>query len=469
MKRASLSVPLLCALLSLGAALPQATAQRAQAGPFLDGRWEGWVDFGEGREGLVLRLFSADPELGLPAGGLVDLPARKLFGYPMETLERGPEGLYFSFLGGAPLGGGFELRGSPEELASGESFALSGVARVIPAEGEEGGLPAEAPFFLVYGGALDCFVDTGRGYLPGSLLLPEGDDGEPFPLVLLLSGASADRDGNNYSVPGRSDALADLAEALQRRGLASLRYDRRGTGQAYRLAEREEELRFADHVEDARAALAWLAADPRFSGITILGYGEGALVGSASIAGDALGEAIDRVDGLAALCASGKTDLEMVEEALSSTPEELKPEAEAIMAALRAGDAYPEPSPYFADFFRPSRQPYLSSLFSFDIREAFASAPLRTLVIAGEKDLQVPQSEVELLASAAPEVDYRLIPGMGHALKWVGDDEEANYDSFTEPALSLAEDLVDLVAAFARGEALPGEDPRPPLRASPAD
>ena len=326
---------------------------------------------------------------------------------------------------------------------------------------------------------LNFRIDTGRGRLPGSLLCPDGEEGDTWPIALILSGANADRDGNNYSVPGRSDALAELAVGLKARGIASLRFDKRGTGEAYPLVPKEDDLRFDDHVEDARAAIAALSGDPRFSSVTVVGYGEGALVGAAALGMAKAGAetAIGAV-GLAALCASGKTELETVQDALSSTPEEKRAEAEAIMNALKDGGSYPNPSPYFADFFRPSAQPYLASLFKYDIRAAFASAligaslPCAAVVIAGGSDLQVKPEESELLASARLGAAYRVIPGMGHALKDVGDDEEANYSSFTDPTLRLSRGLVDLLEAFIKGNRLPGSDPRGGLirtDAAPAD
>jgi fermentation-respiration switch protein FrsA (DUF1100 family) len=453
--------------LALGLILASALSPLvAQGGVFLDGRWEGSVDLGEGAEPLVLRLFPADPDAGAAAGGLVDLPTRRLFGYPMEWVERGADGLYFTFLGGAPFDGVFELIGTADPVGVGESFAVSGVARTRPAAATEAAAdPATGgPFRLEYSGidsrgegfGARYLVDSGKGTLPGSLLLPDGEPGDAPPVVLLLSGAAADRDGNNHSVPGRSDALAQLAFALRARGVASLRFDRRGTGEAYRLAAREEDLRFDDHVGDARAAIAKLAADPRFSGVTVVGQGEGALVGAAALAGQPPG----LVSGIAALCAPGHTELETVKDSLSRIPQALKPEADAIMAALESGGVYPDPSPFFADYFRPDAQPYLASLFRFRTRELFAAAPCPVLVVAGGSDLQVPAAETELLASARPDAAYRVVAGMSHALKSVGVDEEANYASFTDPSLPLAEGLADLVAAFAKSEALPDGGPR---------
>jgi dienelactone hydrolase len=469
------------ALTAIAAALAQSgdsspIGAASPKGLFLDGRWEGSVDLGEGPEPIVLRLFPADPQAGKAAAGLLDLPARKLFGCPMDTLERDSGGIAFSLRGGAPLGGLFELETSPSSPASGGPFLASGTARRLPDWGGEGeGAPAEGPFFLAYSGLAsrgpeygeEYVIDTGRGLLPGSLLVPEGE-GAP-PIVLILSGAAEDRDGDNYSVPGRSDALAELAIALRDRGLASLRFDKRGTGGAYRFASREEDLLFDYHVADARAAISSLAASRRFSRIVVLGYGEGALVGAAALGSPeprSGGETSELVAGLAALCASGKTEIETVVEALSSTPEENKPEAEAIMSALESGGTYADPSPYFADFFRPSAQPYLASLFRFDIRAAFEAArlgaelPSPVLVIAGARDLQVPAGESELLASARHDAAYRVLSGMSHALKEAGEDEEANYASFTDPSLPLAGGLADLVEAFVNGKALPGVDPR---------
>jgi uncharacterized protein len=498
---------IISALLLLLSALP-CLAQ--DEGPFQDGRWGGAVDFGaapgsgpsspgtvgEGPEVLVLRLFPADPETGASAGGLVDLPSRGILGFPLGFLERKPWGLSFSLRGageggasqsgpqsGALFDGLIELRLPPPTEDADESRTLAGTALLLSAEGEGGRrLIAQGSFTLVFTkGASrglefgsDYKVATGRGVLPGSLLVPELGLRASVPLVLLLSGADADRDGNNYSVPGRSDSLAALAMALRELGIASLRFDKRGTGEAYALVRREEELRFDDHVDDARAALRQLAADPRFSSVTVAGLGEGALVGACALdlaeADDPIAAAAGRVGGMAALCASGRTEVEAAEKALSTVPEERKAEGAAIMAALKSGSSYPNPSPYFADYFRPSVQGYLSSLFARDIRAAFASLNRPILVVAGGSDLQVASAEAELLAAANGRAAYRVLPGMSHALKWVGDDERANYESFTNPKLPLAAGLADLIAAFAKlsagqGRDLPGEDPRPTIEA----
>jgi hypothetical protein len=460
-------------------------AQGSADSVFLFGLWEGSVDLGQGPEPLAIRLFPADPEAGQDEGGLLDLPARSLFGYPMGQVERDPRGLVFTLLGNAPFAGRFSLEAAPSDAAeapkpAGERGApisgarISGTAVLSPAEGAAA---AQGSFSLDYfatsvrrqGYGVGYDIDTGRGILPSSLVLPEAPDG-PLPLVLMIPSAAQDRDGDNYAVPGKSDALLQLALALRDKNIASCRYDRRGAGEAYRLGQREAELRFDDHVADARAAIGRIARDPRFSGIWILGYGEGALVGAAALfpgapmaetkAAPLAPESSARVQGLAALCVSGKTELETVEEALATIPDEEKTEAEAIMEALKSGRSYPDPSPYFADFFRPSVQGYLASYFRYDIRSIFAELDRPVLIAAGGSDLQVGAAEAALLASACPGAALRSVSGMSHALKEVGADEDANYASFTDPSIRLSEGLVELLSAFFKGESLPGEDPR---------
>jgi hypothetical protein len=75
------------------------------------------------------------------------------------------------------------------------------------------------PFEVIRGGVT----------LRGELWLPKGATGK-VPVVLVIAGSGpTDRDGNS-SLGLRSDAYRMLAEALAARGIASLRYDKRGVG-----------------------------------------------------------------------------------------------------------------------------------------------------------------------------------------------------------------------------------------------
>ncbi len=401
-----------------------------------DGRYEGLFESAGAREALVLRVFSG--------GALLDLPAEGLYGYPLPSFYR--EGGRFGFLLGsgeaAPRFEGTLSRGDEGELVFAGAVSLRGervgayTLRPAPEPHERG-----EPFSLAVKG----------GELRGSLLVPEGAG--PFPLCILVAGAgSTDRDGNNYNVPGKNDALALLARALKDEGVATLRYDKRGAGESYPLVRSEEELSFDDYIEDCATVYRAVTQDARFSRVTLVGHAEGALIAAVASQGlEARGEAAPA--GLALLCATGKNAREVLDEALADAPEEERAEAAAILGAIERGERYEHPSPYLADFFRPSFQKYLGSWFRHDLIRALAGVRTPLLLVQGNRDVQVTLAEFSLLAAARPEAPAVVLPGMNHVLKEVPADLEENYRSFSEPGYPLAEGLATLIAQFARGEA----------------
>ncbi len=426
------SLPRVALLLALAAA----TACSEDIPP---GRWSGTADLGAGEEPMSLRL--------LADGALADFPGRGLFGLPIASFLREEERVTFSLPGESG-----ELVFVASRLSPGRAGAeaIGGVCA--------GGGGFEGAFRLELEpdrSAEERYaIDTGRGLLPGSLLLPP-EDGNGLAVVLLVAGAGPiDRDGNNYAVPGRCDSLKALAEALAARGVASLRYDKRGAGEAYVLVRREEDLVFSDHVDDAIDALRALASDGRFARIVVAGEGEGALVAAAALAGfRAAGLADDRGRrgryALALLCAPAASPLETVEEALAGLPPERAEEGSRIVSALREGSEYPLPGPFFADFFRPSIQPYLISSFRYSLAEELAKTSDPLLVAVGARDSSVGEADVARILAARPRARVLRIEGMGRALKELGEDPEDEYRAYVDPSMPLSTALADSLAAFA--------------------
>lgn len=421
------------------------------------GRWEGSADLGSGEEPMVLRV--------LEAGGLLDLPARAIFGFPLAYFERGPGHVSFSMTEPNAEGpGAFDAVLSPPEQAEAASIGATLKGKYRGADDYQGSFELS---YVPEAGRGEAYpIDTGRapyagpeaGRLPGTLLLPEGG-GNGIPVALLLSGAGpVDRDGNNYAVPGKCDSLKALAEALAERGIASLRYDKRGSGEAYALVRREEDLLFGDYIADAVDALRVLASDGRFSAIVAVGYGEGALVAAAALAdflerGLAVGS--ESRFRLTLLCASGETAQATLERELAALPSEQKAEAAAIMESLSSGKLYNDPSPVLADFFRPSIQPYLASTFRYDIAAELGRTSLPVLLVQGGRDTETNGSGIERIVAAHYGSRAVVLPDMGRALKELGPDPEEAYRAYSDPSLLLAEGLGDLLAAFARGDELP--------------
>jgi hypothetical protein len=106
--------------------------------------------------------------------------------------------------------------------------------------------------------------------IAGTLALPAGDG--PHPAMVLLWPPRSDREGDVGRTPlglGRP-----LAAALAAKGVASYRFDRRGTGAT---PGKRLETTFLQHRRDAAAILDALAARPDVSAVGAIGYSEGAL------------------------------------------------------------------------------------------------------------------------------------------------------------------------------------------------
>lgn len=282
-------------------------------------------------------------------------------------------------------------------------------------------------------------LDISGGCLHGTLTLPHGP--APHPLVIILAGSGpTDGDGNG---PGlRPDAYLQLAEALRRHGIASLRYDKRGVAQSAAAMKSETELRFDDYIEDAAAWLRHTRADRRFNRRYLLGHSEGS-----SIALLAAGK--QPVDGVIAVAGPGRPMLEVLREQLTQNlgPEKAAPGLR-ILDRIAAGETVSEMPLEWMPFFRPSVQPYLRSENKYDPARAIAALAVPILIVQGRRDLQVSVRDAELLARANPRATLHIIDSMNHVLKTVPADQRMNLRAYEVPEFPLAPELVVAIKNF---------------------
>ena len=166
--------------------------------------------------------------------------------------------------------------------------------------------------------------------LHGTLEIPRDAHG-PVPVVLIVAGSGPTDWDMNSALGMKTDAFKQLAAALAHKGLATLRYDKRGVGESTFTGDWSQVV-LGDFTEDARALVAKLRADARFSSVAVLGHSEGGLI--------ALELAqLTPVDALVLVSTAGRPLSVVLHEQLSEKVDAATMKAfEEGLAAIRAGN-----------------------------------------------------------------------------------------------------------------------------------
>jgi len=277
----------------------------------------------------------------------------------------------------------------------------------------------------------------------GTVELPAG--GDPSPVVLIIAGSGpTDRNGNSKILPGANNSLKMLADGLAARGIASLRYDKRGIGQSITPGMKEDDLRFTNYVDDAAGWIRQLRADKRFSTITVAGHSEGSLIGMVA-AHDAGADAYISLEG------AGRNAIDIIQEQLAA---QLLPEvvanARRLMDKVAAGEKVDSVPPFLAALFRPSVQPYLTSWFKYTPADEIVKLDVPVMIVQGTHDIQTSMEDSRRLASAMKSAKVVEIEGMNHLLKSTPAGRAEQMPSYSDPNLPVVPKLLDEMATFVK-------------------
>jgi pimeloyl-ACP methyl ester carboxylesterase len=284
----------------------------------------------------------------------------------------------------------------------------------------------------------DVTLETKTGTLYGVLDLPPGDG--PWPVVLLHVGSGpTDRDGNQRRLA--TDCLKQLGQGLAARGVAVLRYDKRGIAKSAKALPKEDDIRFDMYVDDAVAWIEQLRKDKRFGRVGIVGHSEGSLIGMV---------AAKRVkaDAFVSLAGAGRSAPVVLREQLGKNlTGELKEKALKAIADLEAGKPVADVPKELEALFRPSVQPYLLSWIKYDPAKEIVGVEAAVLIVQGTTDVQVTMEDAKKLKAAKPDATLLVLDDVNHVLKTAKTPEEQR-KAYTDPTVPLAPGLADKVAAF---------------------
>ena len=294
----------------------------------------------------------------------------------------------------------------------------------------------------LYAGEEAIALSTPTGDIFGKLMLPDGK--QPYPVVLIIAGSGpTDMNGNSIGARMTNNSLLYLAEELAANGIASVRYDKRGIGTSTAAGTKEEELRFDHYIDDAVAWADKLAGDSRFNKIIIAGHSEGSLIGMVAAS------RCKAVKAYVSIAGCGSPAYEILEQQLKSQPAQLQEESAAICKELREGRTVEQIPFYLAALYRPSVQPYLISWFRYNPVQEIAKLNIPTLILQGDKDIQVGVEEAEKLQSALPAASLFIIENMNHVLKQCDStDQMKQLTTYSNPELPIKAELISHIVEF---------------------
>lgn len=293
-----------------------------------------------------------------------------------------------------------------------------------------------------------------KGPLRGTLTLPVFDSAIPdgTPVVLIVPGSGpTDRDGN--SPLGISAApYALLAEALARRGIPSVRIDKRGMFGSGDAIPDANEVTIAAYGDDV---LAWTRAIrerlPTSGGgtrcVLPLGHSEGGLVALAAIA------RLPDPCGLILVSTPGRPLGTVLRDQLHANPANapILNEADEAITALERGQKVNTSTlkPVLQSLFAPEVQGFLIDAFAYDPAALIEGTRVPVLIVQGMRDLQVGEADARRLADSSPLAKLSLVPDVNHVLKAVSsDDTAANLAAYADKDLPIAQGVVEAVTQF---------------------
>ena len=280
-------------------------------------------------------------------------------------------------------------------------------------------------------------LHTKSGEIYGTLTTPKNFD--KIPVALLIAGSGpTDRDGNNPMM--KNNSLKILAHELSNRGIASLRYDKRGIAASQKSGKNESDLRFEDYVNDAKEWIQLLRQDKRFSKVVVIGHSEGSLIGM--IAGNL-------ADKYISVAGAGKSTDKILKEQLTKQPKMVQDISFPIIDSLKNGYTVKNVPLLLFSLFRPSIQPYLISWFKYDPQVLIKEISIPVLIIQGSNDIQITVDDAKLLSAANPSAKLVIIDKMNHIFRIVeSTDRQANILTYSQEGIPIAEELIKSISDF---------------------
>lgn len=306
------------------------------------------------------------------------------------------------------------------------------------------------------------FTSTDGTLLSGTMTLPADTKGKKTPAIVMVTGSGPqNRDEEMLD----HKPFAVIADYLARNGVASLRYDDRGTGESKGDFLKATTYTFKD---DAKSGMEFLKKMKGIGKIGLLGHSEGGTI-AFMLAAE---KVPDFIISLAGLAESGKEGLLKQNELLldqSGITGETKENCMTLISRLfdiqieqnksgvckpididslakATGKVVPPSVITSLKSTQKIRTPWFDTLITINPQTFLSKIKCPVLAINGNKDTQVEAgANIGIIKKNIPNAETHVMPGLNHLMQHCETGEMAEYDSIRE---TISPEVLDLILSF---------------------
>ena len=271
-------------------------------------------------------------------------------------------------------------------------------------------------------------------YVDGTLLVPESVE-NPSLVIIIAGSGPTDRNGNQSFM--KNDMLKKLAERLSKNEVATFRYDKRVVKQL-KTGTFDKNIRFDDFVTDAKSVVNYFRAS--YSSIIIAGHSQGSLVGLLASETD--------VDGFISLAGAGNPIDQIILEQITKTAPFFTEDTKRVLETLKSGKTTADFPPALASIFNLDIQPFMINWMQYNPHELIENLEMPVLIINGTKDLQVSETEAQLLKTHKVNAELVIVENMNHLLFEINGDDLVNTKSYNELNHPIVPEVIEVMLNF---------------------
>lgn len=283
---------------------------------------------------------------------------------------------------------------------------------------------------------------TSNGVLYGTVEVP--DNKTSMPLAIIVSDCKTDI---SFDQNLQNQTLKALADSLANRGIATLRYDKRGFGKSIAAGRNGANLSIENYVADLNAWINHFTNNSKFTKIVLVGHGEGALVAMICANGN------KNVKKYISLAGAGQPRANVLREQIEMQFEhqpQIREIAVKYIEQLAKGEIIDEFVPQkLYSYFPPDLNHFFISWFKFNPQTEIVKLTIPILIVQGTADAQIAEYNATLLEKSNPNVRKVLISNMNHIFRACSSTHQlAQYAANCKPNAPIKSELCRAVANF---------------------